>query len=106
MHPSVERRDLHPRDRYLRDHTFEIVSRPKHGPNLWGIGRDIHGNALLIVTEAEAHRVCHEWEGRCQQDGVSVFDVAWERKAMREEACNEVHSPVPLLQRPQRDTPG
>lgn len=61
-HPSIETRNRHPDDQRLRSHGFFIVSRPRTGPNRWGLGRDHWGKPVETMTEAEAFQRCLEAE--------------------------------------------
>lgn len=56
--PSLETRNFHPDDQRLRHHGFAIVSRPKVGPNLWGLGRNTHGEPVDVMKEADAAILC------------------------------------------------
>lgn len=48
-HPSEEKRDLHPGDRYLRLHGFKIERRPTGGQAVWSRGGRLYTQAQAIA---------------------------------------------------------
>lgn len=52
-HGWAEKRDLVPRDAYLRRHGFHIHARPRGGPAIWEFDR-----SGVLMTEQEAVDYC------------------------------------------------